>query len=144
MKPQWVWEFPLAKETLLIVLFGHTPHLDCFPLVVPISSLCLVFWLVLQIAQIRVHKNSFGKVFGNYVFLKRSIILFGRLVTMRCQQWLICFTGRLPPWLPANSIKIVLKIHCTLSSFARKWKVHGVCSSASTKWTFLLQQISMS
>ena len=43
---------PLSKRNLLIVLFGHTPHLDCFPLAVPISSLCLVFWLALQIAQI--------------------------------------------------------------------------------------------
>ena len=77
---------PIAKETLLIILFGHTPHLDCFPLAVPISSLCLVFRLALQIAQIRDHKNSFGKEFGSCVFLTRSSILFGWLVTMSCQQ----------------------------------------------------------
>ena len=63
---------------------------------------------------------------------------------MSCQQWVICFTKKLPPWLPVNSVKLVLKIHCTLFGFARKWKVHGVCSFASTKWTFLLQQIFVS
>lgn len=95
----------------------------------------------MQVVQSWLLKNNSGTVFGTCKFLIRSSVLFGKLVTMFCQQWAISSIDRslLRPIVLSASLS--LKILFTHSGYARRWNVCGIPASGLPNQSFLLQRI---